>query len=127
MYRWMFTLTASARYARITDIRRKLQSTGGFFLAGYALHYLPFFIMGRALFIHHYLPALIFSFMVTASTLDLFTARFPRLRMLIVAVCLMAFCAVFIHFAPFTYGFGLEPEAVRARQWRSSWDFQYVK
>ena len=32
---------------------------------GWALHYLPFWTMGRILYFHHYLPAFFFSTMIT--------------------------------------------------------------
>jgi dolichyl-phosphate-mannose-protein mannosyltransferase len=44
-------------------------STGFFFLA-WATHYLPFFIMGRQLFLHHYLPAHLASCLVAGALLE---------------------------------------------------------
>ena len=35
-------------------------------LAGYLLHYLPYFFYDRTLFVHHYLPAYLFKIMLTA-------------------------------------------------------------
>jgi len=34
---------------------------GGFLVLGWFLHYFPFFIMSRQLFLHHYFPALYFA------------------------------------------------------------------
>lgn len=39
-------------------------SSGCWLLLGWALHYLPFYLMGRVLYFHHYFPALIFSIML---------------------------------------------------------------
>ncbi|KAI9018623.1 putative PMT4-dolichyl-phosphate-mannose--protein O-mannosyltransferase [Phycomyces nitens] len=38
-------------------LRRRLIQSAGFFILLWVLHYIPFFAMGRALFLHHYLPA----------------------------------------------------------------------
>jgi len=34
---------------------------------GWLLHYLPFYIMGRILYYHHYFPAMLFSSMLTGT------------------------------------------------------------
>ena len=39
-------------------------SSGLWLLLGWALHYLPFYLMGRVLYFHHYFPALMFSIML---------------------------------------------------------------
>jgi dolichyl-phosphate-mannose-protein mannosyltransferase len=44
-------------------------STGFFFLT-WAAHYLPFFVMGRQLFLHHYLPAHLASALVTGALVE---------------------------------------------------------
>ena len=45
--------------------------SGLMLLMGWGLHYLPFYLMGRVLYFHHYFPALMFSCMLSATTLDL--------------------------------------------------------
>lgn len=44
-------------------------STGFFFLA-WATHYFPFFVMGRQLFLHHYLPSHLASTLVTGALVE---------------------------------------------------------
>ncbi|KAI8485373.1 Protein O-mannosyl-transferase 2 [Branchiostoma belcheri] len=39
---------------------------------GWALHYLPFYFMGRVLYFHHYFPAMLFQSMLTAIMYDYF-------------------------------------------------------
>jgi dolichyl-phosphate-mannose-protein mannosyltransferase len=48
---------------------RLYNSTGFFFLA-WMLHYFPFYLMGRQLFLHHYLPAHLASSLVTGALLE---------------------------------------------------------
>src|SRR5271155_4382665 len=48
---------------------RLYNSTGFFFLA-WALHYFPFYLMGRQLFLHHYLPAHLASCLVAGALLE---------------------------------------------------------
>lgn len=43
-------------------IRGRLWRSGGFLLLAWALHYGPFFLMGRQLFLHHYLPSCILAY-----------------------------------------------------------------
>jgi dolichyl-phosphate-mannose-protein mannosyltransferase len=46
------------------SLRRRIYRSGGYLLGAWALHYFPFFLMGRSLFLHHYLPACILAYMV---------------------------------------------------------------
>ena len=41
-----------------------------FLLAGWAVHTLPYFVISRVLFLHHYLPALPFKYMLLAALLE---------------------------------------------------------
>jgi dolichyl-phosphate-mannose-protein mannosyltransferase len=107
--------------------RRKFMFTGGFFLSGWILHYWPFFIMGRALFIHHYLPALIFSVLCFANLFDLLLSFSPTLRRVVAFVIMGLAVAGYLYFAPFVYGTPLTAEAVKSRQWLPNWDFHYAK
>ncbi|GAB7365888.1 hypothetical protein MBLNU230_g7218t1 [Neophaeotheca triangularis] len=50
--------------------RSRLYNSTGFFFLTWAAHYLPFFIMGRQLFLHHYLPAHLASALVAGALLE---------------------------------------------------------
>ena len=50
--------------------RNRLYNSTGFFFLTWAAHYVPFFIMGRQLFLHHYLPAHLASALVTGALLE---------------------------------------------------------
>ncbi|CAG8439456.1 7653_t:CDS:10, partial [Scutellospora calospora] len=51
-------------------VRKRLYNSGLFFLTAWFLHYAPFYLMGRSLFLHHYLPAVICSYLVTATVFN---------------------------------------------------------
>lgn len=55
---------------RFTGTRSRLYNSTGFFFLCWAAHYLPFFLMGRQLFLHHYLPAHLASALVTGALLE---------------------------------------------------------
>ncbi|XP_029688613.1 protein O-mannosyl-transferase 2 isoform X2 [Takifugu rubripes] len=48
-----------------------LRGGGGLLLLGWALHYAPFYAMGRVLYYHHYFPAMLFNSMLSGITLDI--------------------------------------------------------
>ncbi len=50
--------------------RSRLYNSTGFFFLAWATHYFPFFIMGRQLFLHHYLPAHLASCLVTGALVE---------------------------------------------------------
>jgi dolichyl-phosphate-mannose-protein mannosyltransferase len=50
--------------------RSRLYNSTGFFFLTWAAHYFPFFIMGRQLFLHHYLPAHLASALVAGALVE---------------------------------------------------------
>src|SRR5205807_1376147 len=50
--------------------RSRLYNSTGFFWLAWAAHYFPFFLMGRQLFLHHYLPAHLASALVTGALVE---------------------------------------------------------
>ncbi|PSN60833.1 PMT-domain-containing protein [Corynespora cassiicola Philippines] len=50
--------------------RSRLYNSTGFFFLTWAAHYVPFYIMGRQLFLHHYLPAHLASALVTGALVE---------------------------------------------------------
>ncbi|KAF1360451.1 PMT-domain-containing protein [Lizonia empirigonia] len=50
--------------------RSRLYNSTGFFFLTWAAHYIPFYIMGRQLFLHHYLPAHLASCLVTGALVE---------------------------------------------------------
>ncbi|WFD20093.1 dolichyl-phosphate-mannose--protein mannosyltransferase [Malassezia caprae] len=76
----------------------------GFLAAAYALHFLPFFLMKRQLFLHHYLPALYISVLLLGVVFDLGTSRVRPMVRLYAALLLGALAGVvFLRYAPLSY------------------------
>ncbi|BGP33280.1 Dolichyl-phosphate-mannose--protein mannosyltransferase 1 [Rhodotorula toruloides] len=75
-----------------------------FLFSGWFLHYFPFFLMGRQLFLHHYFPALYFALLLVATSFDLATARLkPRLRLYITGVLVFAAVGAWWYLSPLAY------------------------
>lgn len=133
-------------------IRNRLVNSTGFFLVAWAWHYLPFYLMSRQLFLHHYLPAHVCGCLVAGSivnfigseTIDYPVSRpgpllFPSAYIakgkniipvgvkLISGAIVGATIVVFWHLAPLTYGTpGLQPSEVESRVWLS-WQLHFRK
>ena len=43
---------------------------GEMLLGGYLMHWLPYFFADRTLFLHHYLPALVFKILLTGAVIQ---------------------------------------------------------
>ena len=56
--------------ALLVAVRNRLWNNTGFFILVWAVHYIPFFLMNRQLFIHHYLPSHLASALVAGSVLN---------------------------------------------------------
>lgn len=134
-------------------VRNRMLNTTGFFVWAWACHYFPFFVMGRQLFLHHYLPASICSVLVFAGIFDFLAGdaiNFPlsrpgpalsedrirsrlRLRVTRTVVLKAAFvvaCAVamFLFLLPFSIGSGFaSADDVLRHRVLSSWSLHYVK
>lgn len=90
---------------------------------GWALTYLPFFVMGRVLYVHHYYPALIFSTLNVGLLFDHLLARHSRrIQWTAVIVASIIVFGVFIYFSPMCYGIEGPGKAFRGRRWLKSWN-----
>ncbi|XP_072350600.1 protein O-mannosyl-transferase 2 isoform X3 [Scyliorhinus torazame] len=106
-------------------------------LLGWLLHYLPFYLMGRILYYHHYFPAMLFSSMLTAITWHVLLQSSDLLlrpeaaqrvysagMMLLVLGCVYSFYL----FHPLSYGMigplAQDPRSPMAGlRWLNSWEF----
>lgn len=84
----------------------RLIGQGVFPLVGYVLHYLPFIIMGRVTYLHHYVPALYFAIYVAGYVLE--TLVYKKLNRyvtyIIYALCYAGVVGVFWRYRPLALG-----------------------
>ncbi|SPO31467.1 related to dolichyl-phosphate-mannose-protein mannosyltransferase [Ustilago trichophora] len=123
--RGLLMLRAQRGYGDLKDSRvRFYDQTCGFLALGWGLHYLPFFLMNRQLFLHHYLPALYFSILILAVVFDfaISTLR-PRFRLGVGMVVTVVVVAGFLRYTPITYGGEWTLQACQKARWRKGWDF----
>jgi dolichyl-phosphate-mannose-protein mannosyltransferase len=133
--------------------RSRLYNSTGFFFIAWATHYLPFYVMGRQLFLHHYLPAHLASTLVTGALLEfIFSVEplvddapgskkakkyLPAREKLVGQNLMVSWAAVgailtlvigsWYWFLPLTYGTpGLDVAQVNARKWLG-YDLHFAK
>jgi dolichyl-phosphate-mannose-protein mannosyltransferase len=103
---------------------QKYDAAAGLFFIAWTIHYFPFNLMERQLFLHHYMPALYMATLIVGVFFDMLTRSVsPQLRLALVVVISMVVIYVYHIYIPITYG---EPWSTRAclqATWRSSWDF----
>ncbi|EGD72520.1 hypothetical protein PTSG_11609 [Salpingoeca rosetta] len=132
-------LVALARQ-RGVQVSTTAVSDGGWLFLGWALHYLPFFLMGRVLYFHHYLPALLFSCMLTGVVVDALVdvvlcavvRRAGNKRVPVVGVraaVLVALIAVlawsFRVFSCMAYGMQGPLRSMKPLMWMQSWELDH--
>ncbi|GAA5800931.1 putative PMT4-dolichyl-phosphate-mannose--protein O-mannosyltransferase [Helicostylum pulchrum] len=132
-------------------VRHRVLQSSGFFFAAWALHYLPFFIMGRSLFLHHYLPAATVNYLLLGAMYQFIfvdgidspvsflsqkskTTRLTSMKAEVswkvyvaVGITLLCQLAMFIFLAPLTYGTPMTLEQVQSHQLLNGWKLQYAK
>jgi dolichyl-phosphate-mannose-protein mannosyltransferase len=104
----------------------KYDSVCGFLFLGWFLHYFPFYLMGRQLFLHHYLPALYFGVLLLSSVFDLLTSSLrPRVRLQIAGVLIILAVWNFAYFSPLAYGNQWTRGKCNSAKWLKTWDFSW--
>ncbi|XP_052756481.1 protein O-mannosyl-transferase 2 [Galleria mellonella] len=116
---------------------RMLLNAAGWCFVGWALHYVPFWAMGRVLYFHHYFPALVFSSMITGILTEYLLSSVksylsPELGRTmyhcVVGVVISTTVYSFYLFSPLAYGMNgplaHEPNSTMAGlKWLESWEF----
>ncbi|KAF8665628.1 hypothetical protein AX16_000083 [Volvariella volvacea WC 439] len=102
----------------------KYDALCGFLFVGWALHFIPFFIMARQLFLHHYFPALYFAILLFCAVFDLVTSTLrPKVRLQIAAVLMIIAIWHYWHFSPLAYGTPWTKQECKNAKWLKHWDF----
>ncbi|KAJ6460402.1 glycosyltransferase family 39 protein [Mycena vitilis] len=93
---------------------------------GWALHYVPFLIMGRVTYVHHYLPTLYFAVLMLAHLLDhfIFSSRRLTLRTKSISfgVCAGSILFCFWWFKGVAFGIDGPIGDHKGLLWRNSWN-----
>ncbi|RMZ81284.1 hypothetical protein DV737_g2558, partial [Chaetothyriales sp. CBS 132003] len=97
----------------------------------WALHYFPFFLMARQLFLHHYLPALYFAILALSQMYDFVFYRIrclglkstPAIGKAAAALFVLFSLGVFTLYAPLTYGSPWTRAQCHAVKLLDTWDF----
>ena len=96
----------------------------GFLFGAYLIHYLPFYLMGRSLYLHHYLPSLMFSILITAAQFDCMTRENNQnVRLILVLLISISTIVAFFYLCPLVYGTEIESELLNNRKFIKSWNF----
>ncbi|XP_069603641.1 protein O-mannosyl-transferase 1 isoform X2 [Ranitomeya imitator] len=106
-----------------------LQLTGTLCLGGWAVNYLPFFLMEKTLFLYHYLPALTLQILLLPPVLEHVHQHVLRSDTLqntfsaVLLVWMSSIVLIFSKLSPLTYGEpALAPQELRGLRWKDTWD-----
>ncbi|KAK7032963.1 glycosyltransferase family 39 protein [Favolaschia claudopus] len=93
---------------------------------GWALHYVPFLIMGRVTYVHHYLPTLYFAVLMFAHLLDhfIFSSRrwTQKTKAISFGVCAGSILFCFWWFKGVAFGIDGPINEHKGLLWRKSWN-----
>lgn len=89
---------------------------------GWFFHFLPFIVMARVTYVHHYLPALYFAILTFGFLSD---HLLKKINKYVAAVIYLAMYAavigVFLWFAPISFGMTGEPDDFKYLNWLKTW------
>ncbi|CCF59151.1 hypothetical protein KAFR_0G01180 [Kazachstania africana CBS 2517] len=106
-----------------TDLFWKLSIQGGFPFVAWIAHYLPFVVMGRVTYVHHYVPALYFAILVFGFVTHYLLHTRHFLIKLPVYVLLYSGCVyVYILFSPICQGIVGRNANYTNLKWLPSWN-----
>lgn len=112
-------------------------ASGSVCFLGYLFNYVPYFLVDRALFLHNYLPALMFKIMLLCIVLDHINVVVNMWHVQLVAISYKALLAawlasvvyVFVKFSTLSYGHlignngTITADDILQLQWKNTWDF----
>ncbi|ORX82773.1 PMT-domain-containing protein [Anaeromyces robustus] len=96
-----------------------------FVLMGWMINYIPFYIVGRMTYLHHYLVSLYFSIICLAILLDFYILpiiKIPIIKRLFILFFILIAISISAFFSPFVYGFQGPAINMKNRQWLKTWN-----
>lgn len=95
------------------------------YFLGWFIHYAPFFIMGRQLFLHHYLPSQYFAILGLGHLFELFVSNsfLGRKGANLLVAYLGGAVTIYLYFSPLIYGSQWTKSQCKSTKWVSSWDY----
>lgn len=99
-----------------------IKYTGIYPVIGWVLHYIPFVIMARVTYVHHYYPALYFAILAAGFCVNWTTRRLnSTVRWSIYALLYAAIIGLFILFSPIVFGMQGSNRQYDYLKWSSKW------
>ncbi|KGO72512.1 Glycosyl transferase, family 39 [Penicillium italicum] len=94
---------------------------------GWVLHYLPFIIMARVTYVHHYYPALYYAILNFGFCVDWVTRKInPRLSAAVYAFLYVVIIGLFIHFRAIVFGMEGSNQQWTHLRWLPGWKMANV-
>ncbi|KAI7829241.1 Dolichyl-phosphate-mannose-protein mannosyltransferase-domain-containing protein [Kickxella alabastrina] len=120
----MFLRSCRGINDRLMGARERYAESVGFLAAAWVLHWVPFFLMGRQLFLHHYLPAMWLAVLALTATLDLFTRRMGRrMRQVIMGALVLVVVRSYFQYSHLAYGTPWTRQGCERSKWLKAWDY----
>lgn len=89
---------------------------------GWVFHYLPFVIMARVTYVHHYYPALYFAILAAGFSLDWTTRGLAKqIRWGLFIILYAVTIALFVHFRAIVFGMEGKNQQWSHLKWLSTW------
>lgn len=110
----LISLLMNFIYRNPADITRRPKVL--FLIGAFLLNLLPFIGIKRAMFLYHYMTALVFAILILTFLID----QQPR-RKIIFGTLISSGLIAFLFFSPLIYGLPLADQAYNLRAWFASW------
>lgn len=100
----------------------QIHYSGVYPVIGWFLHYLPFILMGRVTYVHHYYPALWFAILACGFCIDWTTAKFGKqLQWGVYGLLYAAVIGLFVLFRDICFGMVGNNQKWKHLKWFSTW------
>lgn len=100
----------------------QIHFSGVYPIAGWVLHYLPFVIMARVTYVHHYYPALYFAILTYGFLVDWFLRnRRQAIQYAVYGLLYAVVVGLYIYFIPICWGMTGPNKQYRYMKWFDRW------